>query len=249
MQHSHTFGRVAGGLPMILLSAVALLAGCKANEAKSTGFTTAELMDHDPSLPFHKVWRKPGVDFTKYKKLYVADVNTEYMLKNTAWQQGERQGQIENDVKEIAVYTKAEIEKAFREDPNHRYEVLSAPSTDPDAVTMEMAITEIVPSKVSLNALGWTPVWLGVAAVRTVSNDTSSAAFEARLRDASTNEVVAMAADRESEQYAPVSVRGLTWYTHAKVMIHDWAVQFVEVANRKPGQAVKDTDAFTLKPW
>ena len=66
---------------------------------------------------------------------------------------------------------------------------------------------------------------------------------------AATNEVVAMVADRESEQMAIVSVRGLTWYSHAEATISQWANQLVAIANRKPGETVKDTDVCTLKPW
>ena len=242
---------LAAGAVIALCLAAGMLGGCKASEGKGAGFTTAEMMDKDPSLPFHKVWRKPGLDWHKYHKLYVAEVNTEYMLQQTDWQKGERKEQIEQDVKDLAKYTKETIEKKFREDTSHRYTVLDAPSKDADALMFEVAITEVVPSKVVLNALGYAPFGIGMAisAVRMIGNDQSSAAFEARVRDGATNEVIAMAADRESEQFAPVSVRGLTWYSHAKTMIDQWATQFVQVANRKAGEKVKDTDAFTLKPW
>jgi hypothetical protein len=227
------------------------LTGCKAKEAKSTGFTNPSVMTHDPSIPFHKVWRKPGVDMTKYTRLYVAPVNTEYMLQQTEWQKGERKKQIEDDVKELGVYTKQSIEKAFKEDPRHRYTVLDAPTKDPGTLQFEIAITEVVPSKVVLNALGYAPFGIGMAisAVRMVAHDQSTAAFEARVRDASTGEIIQMAADRESEQFAPISVRGLTWYSHAKTMIDQWSKQFVEVANRKQNEKIKDTDTITLKPW
>jgi hypothetical protein len=230
---------------------LAALPGCRAKEAPNTGFTKAELMDHDPALPFHKGWQKPGFDYRDYRKLYVADVNTDYMLKQTDWQKGERKEQIERDVKELAVYARRSIEKAFREDPKHLYQVLDAPSSDPDALVFEMAITEIVPSKVVLNVLGYAPFFIGtgITAVREVAGDKSSAAFEARLRVASTREIVAMSADREGQQFAPVSVRGLTWYSHAQAIFDLWSAKFVEVANRKPGERVKAIDTFTLKPW
>ena len=128
---------------------------------------------------------------------------------------------------------------------------VSAPTTEPDALVFEMAFTEIVPSKVALNVLGFAPFWIGtgISAVRAVGGDQSSAAFEARVRVASTHEIVATFADREVEQVAPVSVRGLTWYSHAKAIIDLWSKKFVEVANRKPGERVKAIDTFTLKPW
>jgi hypothetical protein len=242
---------VAGLVLSLACAALAVLSGCRAKEAPNTGFTTADLMDHDPTLPFHKVWLKPGFDYRDYRKLYVADVNTDYMLKQTDWQKGERKAQIERDVKELAVYARRSIEKAFREDPKHLYQVLDAPTTDPDALVFELAITQIVPSKVVLNVLEYAPFWIGtgISAVRAVGGDQSSAAFEARLRVASTHEIVAMSADREVQQFAPVSVRGLTWYSHAKAILDLWSKKFVEVANRKPGERVKAIDTFTLKPW
>jgi hypothetical protein len=241
------------GLTLLLAFAAAgvAIAGCKAKEAKSTGFTTAQMMDKNPELPFHKSWRKPGVDFNKFHKLYVAPVNTEYMLKHTDWQKGERRKEIEADVAELAKFAKETVEKDFREDLHHRYEVLSVPNKDSDTLVLEIAITEVVPSKVVLNALGYVPFGIGlsITAVRTVAGDESSAAFEARVSDASTNEIIAMVADRESQQFAPISVRGLTWYSHSKTMVQQWSRQFVQIANRKPHETIKDTDTFTLKPW
>jgi hypothetical protein len=58
-----------------------------------------------------------------------------------------------------------------------------------------------------------------------------------------------MLADREAEQKAVVSVRGLTWYSHAQAIISQWATQFVQMSNQKPGEVIKDSDPFTLQPW
>jgi hypothetical protein len=85
--------------------------------------------------------------------------------------------------------------------------------------------------------------------VRAFAEDKSSVAFEARGRDASTNELLVMAADRETEQFGPVSVRGLTWHSHAHTIIDAWAQQFVQLENRPQGVVVADTSALTLKPW
>lgn len=240
----------ACGLLSLALVALALV-GCKADEAQSTGYTDASKMEKDPSMPFQKTWIKPGFDKTRYSKLYVAPVNTEYMLKMTDWQKGERQEQITADTAKLALYTQDRIKKAFREDPQQRMQILDEPTTDPDALVLEMAITEVVPSKVTLNALGYAPFGIGmtVTAVRSIAKDVSTVATEARIRDAATNEIVFMIADREAEQMAPVSVRGLTWYSHAEAIIDIWAEQLVKIANRKPGETVKGMDTITLKPW
>jgi len=227
------------------------LAGCKTGEAKDAGFVKKSDMAKDPSVPFQKSWKKPGFDKSTYTKLYVAPVNTAYMLKNTEWQKGERVGSFESDVEKLAVYTQDHIKTAFREDPSQRMQILDAPTTEADALIVEIALIEVVPSKVTLNALGMAPFGIGMAisAVRAVAKDTSTCAFEGRIRIASTGEVVATMADREAQQVAPVSVRGLTWYSNAETIIKQWADQFVKIANRKPGETVKDVDAFTLKPW
>jgi hypothetical protein len=239
---------------LLLLGLCALslgLVGCKADPAKGTGFTNTKEMDKDPSLPFQRSWIKPGFDKSRYTKLYVAPVNTEYMLKITDWQKGTRKEEIQADTAKLAVHARNELKKAFREDPKHRMEILDEPTSDPDALTLEVAITEVVPSKVVLNALGFVPFGIGMTlnAVRMVGKDTSTVALEGRIRDSASGEVVAMFADREAQQMALVSVRGLTWYGHAQTAISQWSKQLVAIANRKPGETVKDTGPFTLKPW
>jgi len=243
--------RVARGIvPLMLLFAMTLI-GCKAKPAQPAGFADESLMKADKSVPFDRFWRKPGVSLSRYKTLYVADVNTAYMLQQTDWQKGERKRQIEQDVQALRVRTREAIVKAFREDPNRRFTVVDTPTHAPDALIFEMALIEVVPSKVTLNALGYAPFGVGMTlnALRTIGNDKSTCAFEARTRDASTGEILMLAADREAEQMTLVDLRGLTWYSHVDGIVKDWARQFVQVANQKPGQVIKDTAKFRLQPW
>jgi len=233
------------------LCALVTIAGCKADEAKSAGYVDKSVMTQDASIPFQRSWKKPGFDKSKYTKLYVAPVNTAYMLEHTDWQQGIRKANFEKDLAELATYTQDALKKAFRDDPKHRLQVLDAPSTDADVLNLEVAIIEVVPSKVALNAIGYVPFGIGttVNAIRAVAKDTSTCAFEARFRIASTGEIIATGADREAQQFAPVTVRGLTWYSNAETIVDQWATQFVEIANRKPGETVDDVNTITLKPW
>jgi hypothetical protein len=228
-----------------------LLAGCKASPAPSVGFADPKVMKHDPTIPFDKFWRKPDVDWKYYDKIYVADINTSYMLKMTDWQKGERKDDIEKDVRTLATYARNSIIKAFRDDPQHRFQVIDAPTHDPHALVLEVALIEVVPSKVLLNTLGYAPFFIGtgITVVRTITNDKSSAAFEARTRDDATGNIVVLAADREAEQYAPVDLRGLTWYSDAEGIIDEWSKQFVQIANSKPGEKVAGAPQFRLLPW
>jgi hypothetical protein len=244
----HLLCMVAVGLVLWIAGAGA---GCKAQPGKEAGFVDSKAMANDPALPFNRVWFKKGFDFASYSKIYIAPVNTSYMLKMTDWQKGERKEDIEKDVAKLATFTQESIKKAFRDDPNHRFEVVESPTEDPRTLVLEFALTEVVPSKVVLNALGYAPffIGLGITAVRAVAQDVSSVSMEARVREAGSGEVVATFADREQEQMAVISVRGLTWYSHAETIVRQWAEQFARLAHRKPGEKIKDTDPFTLQPW
>ena len=70
-------------LPLLMAT---LLTACRAKPAPSAGFADSELMTNDPQLPFHKFWRKPDVEWANYDTLYIADVNTSFMLAMTDWQ-------------------------------------------------------------------------------------------------------------------------------------------------------------------
>jgi len=234
----------------IVLTA-ALLAGCKASPAPSVGFADPSELKHDPNIPFDKFWRKPDLDWKSYDKVYVADVNTAYMLKMTDWQKGERKDDIEKDVQTLALYTRASIIKAFRDDPRHRFQVIDAPTKDPHVLVFEFALIEVVPSKVLLNALGYAPFFVGtgITIIRTIANDKSFAAFESRTRDAATGQIVLQAADREAQEFTIVDLRGLTWYSDAEEIVDNWSKEFVLIANTNPGEKVQGTSSFRLLPW
>ncbi len=219
--------------------------------APSVGFADPKILKNDPNVPFNKFWRKPAENWTTYDKIYVAPIETSYMLKQTTWQKGERQADIEKDVHTLAEFTRNSIKKAFRDDPHHRFAVIDNPTEDPHALVLEFALIEVVPSKVVLNALGYAPFFIGtgITVVRTVANDKSFAAFEARMRVAASHEVVLLAADRESEQYSPIDLRGLTWYSDAQGIVNEWSKQFVLIMDAKPGEKIEGTPTFRLLPW
>ena len=234
-----------------ILLAAALLIGCRAAPAPSVGFADPALLKNDPTMPYDKFWRKPGLDLKNYDKIYVAPVNTSYLLKMTDWQKGERRSQIEQDVQTVATYMRSSMIKAFRGDPHHRFTVVDQPTNDPHTLVSEVALIEIVPSKVLLNALGYAPFYVGtgITVARTLAGDKSSVAFEGRARNAATGEIVMLAADRETEQFALLDLRGLTWYSDAEGIIDEWSTQFLLVAEAKPGETVKASPTFRLLPW
>lgn len=202
-------------------------------------------------LPFQKVWIKPGFDKSAYRELVVAPVNTQYMLEmdwlhktsSANWIGG-----VKKDIDELAQYFHDQVVKAFKDDPKHRFQVIErAEQHRQPALRVELALIEIDPSQPVLHALAWAgPIGTGTAAG--VINQ-RRAAFEGQLRDVETGEVVATFADRDMQDAGPLDLTRLTWYGPAKGIMDRWAKQFVEVMNRKPGEAVTDPIPFTLRPF
>jgi hypothetical protein len=111
-----------------------------------------------------------------------------------------------------------------------------------------MAIVELVPNSPAMKAASYAPV-VGTAFSIVNAVDSDSVAFEARIVDAGTGEIIAMAGDRRTAKMSIVNVQDFTWYGHADTIIKDWAKEFVKIANRQPGETIKKSSSFQLKPW
>lgn len=209
-----------------------------------------ELQGKRADLPFQKVWIKQDFDKSGYTALVVAPVNTSHMLKMDwlhAAGSANWVGNVKKDIEKLAVYFHDEVVKQFTEDPNKRFQVIEDPGMPvPATLRLELALIEIDPSQPVLHAAGWL-VPGGGAAAGVVNKRT--AAFEGRLRDLKTNEIVATFADRDMQDVGPIDLTRLTWYGPAKGIMDQWAKQFVQIANRKPGEVITDPTAFTLRPF
>lgn len=203
------------------------------------------------NLPFHKVWIKPGFELNAYRNLVVAPVNTQYMLE-LDWMHklssANVLGDVKKDTQELAQYFQAQVVKSFKNDPHHRIQVIEYQQKNlSSALRLELALIEVNPSQSMLHALSWAgPPGTGTA-VGLVNKRT--AAFEGRLRDLRTGEVVATFADRDTQDAGPIDLTRLTWYGPVKGIMGRWAEQFVQIANRKPGDVITDPTAFTLRPF
>jgi hypothetical protein len=229
------------------------LVGCQSMKAKPSegvGYVPMQEMSKREDLPFNKVWVKAGVAWKNYKSIYIKEVSTKYLMDANWWQKSVRRDDMEKDARKIAQYMHDQFVEAFRQDPQNRFMVVTSP--EPGSLTLALALTELVPSHPVLEALSIAaPYGSGVAVQATAKESGAKAtvAFEAKIEDTSTGGVLAMAADREQGKIAPVNLRALTWYGEANVIIDEWADQFVQIANRRPGEIVKDSSPFTLKPW
>ncbi|MHC4223717.1 MAG: DUF3313 family protein [Planctomycetota bacterium] len=239
-------------LSLVALTVVAAaLIGCKSAPAKPAGFVDSSRLQKLDDLPFHLAWRNPEGDFAPYNKIYIAPVDTSHLLQMDWWQGGEAgaASDFEKDVVEIAEGIRKHLKKVFNEAPEgveNRYTVVEEPK-GADTLVLEFAIVQIIPSKASLEAAGWVmPFGSGILLGQF---NKSTAAMEGRFLDANSKKILLAFADREGEQMRPVDLAGFTWYSHAKGIMEDWAVQLIKVANQKPGQVIEDTKTYTIAPW
>ena len=224
--------------------------GCfaKADPAPGSGFLPVQegQMTYSLELPFQKVWWDPKVNFKQYQEIYIAPVNTDYLLQMGWWQELERGSSLQNDLPDLASFAQSTFREAFAKDPKKRFRVVNIPHEE--TLVLRLALTEIIPTKTSLKLAGLIPGFFIPAKIAGLGSR-STAAFEARFHDGPNGRVIAMFADREAAKMSIVNAKDFTWYGHAKGMIQEWAEQFVQVANKEKYQVVKDSSRFELKPW
>jgi hypothetical protein len=208
--------------------------------APDAGFVPQpELLHPDKSLPFDAVWLKEGVDLNSYKTVYVAPIDTTHLLKLDWWDRanlapGDQQAQATS----LAGYFRDAVVKAFRDEDSKSFTVVDSPQ--PDALFVELALVEVVPTKVWLNAIAY--VIAGAPSQGTT-------AFEGRLKDGKTQRVISEFKDREFGQIDLVSINDLTWYRHSEHTLRVWSDELVKMCRRTPNEAIAPMSPVTLKPW
>ena len=216
-----------------------ILVGCKAAPAPPAGFIqNHQIMAKDQKSPFHRVWYDTNVDWNGYEKVFVAPVNTLYLTKADWWQSATFAADRRKDSQRIADYMWTKVCDSFNSDPDKRFKPAHLPGQR--TLILEMALVQLVPTKVWLNAAGM---------VFAVTIDHGTVAMEARVRNGAAGKVIATFADREHGKSSLVSVANLMWYSHAEHIIDDWAAQMVEVIKTGGTEHVADSPAFTLQPW
>jgi Protein of unknown function (DUF3313) len=222
----------------------------KAPPATGAGYVPMQQLAKDPKLPFDRAWTGPGVDWQGYRTIYIAPVNTDYLLRANWWQETIRADQMRQDVQNMATFMRAQFISAFQNDYRHRMRVVMSP--EKGSLTLAMAITELVPGHVLLNVLkvaGPYGSGLAAAALERGTEAQSAVAFESRVLDTDTGQTLATFADRQYATARPIDIKGFTWYGNAEDIVRQWAQEFVEVANRRPEEYIKPASTFSLSPW
>jgi hypothetical protein len=210
-------------------------------------------LKYEKKIPLDAVWWDTKTDFSKYKKVYVAPVNTDHVLKMDFWQKlsmGAKE--LGPDLAKNAKYFQDAVHDAFKNDPKHHFTVVDKP--DEQTLIVELAIVEMTPNKPWLNAIAVASFAAGPllgfsAGTAATLNEHGSVAFEGRTRDGKTNQINSMAKDHENGKIRVVDFESFTWYGQAPGIFRDWAGLFVKIADAPAGSTVEPDSFFALKPW
>jgi hypothetical protein len=230
----------------------------KAGPAPNSAFLNENepdrLAEHRERFPFNRAWVEEGFRIDDYDSVVVAPVNTDYARDRSTWaRMNVREFSVDDDLAEIGEEFQKDVIDAFHDAPENRLAVVDAPG-NAKTLVLELAITELVPSKAFLATIGlasWAaPLVIGIpVGTAAAFAQTGWMAFEGRVRAAKDGRVVIMFADREQAKTRVIDAKALTWYSHARESMGDWAHQLVELANTPRGFEVEDSSSFELLPW
>jgi hypothetical protein len=216
-------------------------------------FENASKMAEDKRVPFNKSWFAADWNDPARTSIVIAPVDTRLVKQSSWWRKADEQGktaELGKDLQELADFTREEFQKAFREDPKHRFSVVDSPQAG--SVVFELAIVDVEPNKAKLGALGLAATILAAplgVAILAKEAAKGGVAIEGRLKDAGSGQPLALFADREKGKFAPINVARATAFGEVQKSIREWSEQWVKVANAPPGEKVKDNKPFTLRPW
>lgn len=150
------------------------------------------------------------------------------------------------EVEKMAAYMRERFQKQFAQ--SSQYQVVRQPGAR--TLVLELALVEWKPTNVAGNVVS-----TGAGAVVPGANIVGSAfthgniAFEAKLRNGQTGELLAQYADRQRDKVTLFSFRDYSATAHNRKAIDDWAKQMQELASTPSDHRVAGAMRVTLNPF
>jgi hypothetical protein len=224
-------------------AAFALLASCANSGSNSSGGRGAFLQ---------KTWATPDFQKTdvqkKYSSVYIAPVQTSKLSKQDWWSSQNARTQstvLEKDARRLGRQLETSLAREIRSYPGNRLSIASQPG--PNTLTIQMAITELVPSKAYWNAGATAAGFVVPGAGLLSAAGAGKISVGGRLSDS--GGTVATFSDTRSDDISPINLRGYSWYGGAERNIETWAKQGAAFLNAAPGSEIKRSSSITLNPF
>jgi hypothetical protein len=130
------------------------------------------------------------------------------------------------------------------------YRIVTTPT--PNCLILEMAIVELNPTSPKTNA-GKLAAKLILGPIGTVGGlavqSSGNIALEAKVRLHRDRKLLFQFSDNESDKLTFYSIRDFRPYGHVNVAIQEWAEQFAELTENRPGTPISDASFWTLSPF
>ena len=199
-------------------------------------------MSADPArAPFDKTWVNPSAlawgRVKGFDRVVILPVNTSY-LKATPEQRA--------DAEKMAAYMRAQFQNEFAR--GGKYHVANQPGGK--TLKIELALVQLKPTNVAGNVIS-----TGAGAVVPGANIIGSQfthggiAFEAKLRNGETGELLAEYADSQKDKMSLLSFRDYSANAHSRRAIQDWARQMEQLASTPASHKVPGAMRLTLNPF
>lgn len=235
---------------------LAALTGCQVFDtapAADSGFNRSTAKSTTRAAFLQQTWVAPAYRGKpikdKFSSVYIAPVNTRFMMKQTWWQQqtGARKAELADDTQKFAQRMQKQFKQAIAHYPGKNIPLAHGPGNG--VLVIELALVELVPSNAYWNAGATAAGFVVPGAGLLSAAGRGTIAIEGRVRDGATNQVIATFKDRRGDKVAPVNIGSYTWYHGAEGNISDWAAEFAELLNTPPQHIVQRPSPVTLMPW
>ena len=234
-----------------LVSATPASAGLlKADPGRPSPFIEhpAALAKDPVHTPFNKIERNPSqkawARVKNFDQIVILPVNIRYLRHKEHASPAEQMKEA-RAAANMAEYMRAKFQQAIAK--GGKYRVVSRPGHK--TLVLELALVELQPTIVPLNVVG-----TGASVVAPGANFVTSLAsrgtiaFEGKLRNGETGELLEEFTDREHDKSSVFSFRDYASYAHGRRTADDWATELDAMSRTPRNQKVHGAMAFTLNP-
>lgn len=226
-----------------ILTALTMLAACvPMGEPSARNPTKAQFLD--------EVWIQPayrGKTVSKqFSKVYFAPVITANLGRQSWWtsQSAVTQRQLESDARKLAAHFRSSLVNAARSAPGRRLAVVNQPG--PDTLTIETAITHLVPAKAYWNAAATAAGFVVPGAGLLSAAGAGSITVEGRLTDGNNGAKIATFRDHMKDKMAVVNIDSYKWYGGSEANLEETAINIASAINAPPGKIINQPSAVKL---
>ncbi len=226
-----------------LASSLALFAACvPMGERSASNPTGAQFLD--------EVWVQPAYRgksvSEQFSKVYFAPVITANLGRQGWWtsQSTVTQRQLESDARKLATNFRQSLINAARSTPGRRLAVVNQPG--PDTLTIETAITHLVPAKAYWNAAATTAGFVIPGAGLLSAAGAGSITVEGRLTDGNNGVKIATFRDHMKDKMALVNIDSYKWYGGSEANLNETAVNIASAINAPPGKIINQPSPVKL---